>query len=360
MSPSPPRTGSEASRPPTDWGRVADGVFLAGLGIFFLVATTRGLPDGFWLNAVSFWPVLLVSVGIRIVFDKTRLAWGVVLGPAVVLLSLFWLAWGEPPAPFSPEEWHAVSAEKPPGAEDLRVRGELAGAEVRLETRALLPTRLVDGRAASRNRTPTLRVDQRDGHMALRLQGRRGGFMVLGTRREVWELALGQDLPLSLDLEGAFVRAGADLRTGWVTDGQLDGAFNAVLLRLPPTSDRVDIRLQGAFSTFDVAVPEGTPVYVKGPGFPLNWVHRGPARDDGRSHGELGYNLIVEGAFCVVDIEEGSPPEGGWPAPRSRPQRRRPEPKPDDTPPHGAGGEEAHLPGNGDGAGRPPAEAPPG
>jgi hypothetical protein len=95
MSPGSQDPDRESPRPAADWGRVADGVFLAGLGAFFLLATTRGVPDGFWVEAVSFWPVLLVSWGIRIVFEKTRMQWGVLLGPAVVLSTLFWLAWGD-------------------------------------------------------------------------------------------------------------------------------------------------------------------------------------------------------------------------------------------------------------------------
>jgi hypothetical protein len=338
---------------------VADGVFLAGLGVFFLAATTRGLPDGFWLDAVSFWPVLLVSAGIRIVFEKTALAWGVLLGPAVVLATLFWLAWGHPPKPLPPGEWHAISAAQPPGAHHARVNGELAGVEVHLETRALAPALLAEGRAASRDRTPTLRLDPNDGDVTLRLRGRRGGFMMLGTRREVWELALNQDIPLSVDVVGTFVRTGADLRTGWVTDAEINGAFNAALLRLPPTSDPVNIHLQGAFSTFDVTVPTGTPVRMQGPGFPLNWVHKGPA-EDGHSDEEPGYNLIVDAAFCVVDIDEGTAPEGGWPLPGPRRAEEEPAPAESvDAPAPEAGGAalppedpNAHPP--------PPAEAPPG
>ena len=51
---------------------------------------------------------------------------------------------------------------------------------------------------------------------------------------------------------------------------------------------------------------------VRGPGFPLNYTDKGPARE-GLSDEEPGYNIVVDGAFCAVTIEEGPPPEGGWP-----------------------------------------------
>jgi hypothetical protein len=334
---------------------VADGVFLAGLGVFFLTATARGLPDGFWIDAVSLWPVLLVSAGIRIVFDKTALAWGVVLGPLVVLGTLFWLAWGTPPERLPPGEWHEVAAERPPGTRSARVTAEMAGVEVSLTAGSLEPGLMATGRVASRDRTPELRVDDASGETTLRLRGRQGGFLVLGTRREVWELALEDDLPLSVDLEGVFIRTSADLRSGWVTEAKVSGAFNAWLLRLPPTVDPVNIRLEGAFSTFDVTVPEGTPVRVQGSGFPLNWLHKGPA-SDGHSDEEAGYNVIVEGAFSVVNIEESTAPEGGWPAPRRARPSGTGEAGADEAPGQASGA--PSPPEDPDGATPPPAEAP--
>ncbi len=305
----------DAPRPRTDWGRVADGVGLAGLGVFLLLATMRGLPDGFWMDAVSFWPVLLVSAGLRIVFEKTSLAAGMVLGPLLVLATLFWLAWGDRPAAPPPGEWHALSAEQPEGAEHVRIHGKLSGVRLDVASRALRPGLLAEGQAASRESTPRLAIDEGDDRATVRLKGRRGGFMMVGTRREVWELGVSDALPLEVDVDGAFVRADIDLRRGWVRYAEVSGAFNSAIVRLPPPSQPVKIRFKGAFSTFDVKVPEGTPVRYHGPGFPIVWGDRGLAQD-GIGEDTPGYEVILEGAFSVVNIEEGPAPEGGWPAPR--------------------------------------------
>lgn len=336
------------SRPPTDWGRVADGVFLAGLGVFFLVATTRGLPDGFWLDAVSLWPVLLVSAGIRIIFEKTALAAGVVLGPLVVLSTLFWLAWGTPPTPLPPGEWHALSAVAPEGTKQARIEGDVNGVQVSLETRSLPPLVLAQGRAASRETTaPRLRVDEGEHQATARLEGRQGGIMMIGSRREVWEVGVTDSLPLEVDLTGVFIHTQADLRTGHLTHAQLGGAFNAASLRLPRPSAPVTIQLEAAFSAFDVTVPEGTPTRVSGNGFPLNYVDRGPAQEE-LSDDEPGYTIVLDGAFCVLNVEEGPPPEGGWPP---LPPVR--EPRVDD----GAAGGGVSAPAGSEGPA--PAEAPP-
>jgi hypothetical protein len=357
MSSKPRDDADDASRPRTDWGRVADGVGLAGLGIFFLVATTRGLPDGFWIDAVSFWPVLLVSAGIRIVFEKTSLAAGMVLGPVVVLGTLFWLAWGDRPALHPPGEWHELSAAEPEGIERARVSAKLSGVRVDLESRSLGPGLLAEGQAASRETTPRLEIDERDGEATVRLKGRRSGFMMIGTRREVWELGVTDALPLEVKLNGAFVRGDFDLRRGFVTYAEVNGAFNSAIFRLPPPSGPVKVRFKGAFSTFDVKVPEGTPVRYHGPGFPIVWGDRAPAKD-GIGEDTPGYEVILEGAFSVVNIEEGPAPEGGWPAPR--PSLESPEAD-TDTPDQPAAEEDETGGSSGsEAAPHPPAEAEPG
>ena len=313
---SKPRDNADDARPRTDWGRVADGVGLAGLGAFFLVATTRGLPDGFWIDAISFWPVLLVSAGIRIVFEKTSLAAGMVLGPVVVLGTLFWLAWGDRPAAHPPGEWHELSAGRPEGTERARISAKLSGVRVAVESRSLGRALLAEGQAASRETTPRLEIDERDGEATVRLKGRRSGFMMIGTRREVWELGITDALPLEVHMEGAFVRGDFDLRRGWVTYAEVNGAFNSAIFRLPPPSGPVKVRFKGAFNMFDVKVPEGTPVRYHGPGFPIVWGDRAAAQD-GIGEDTPGYEVILEGAFSVVNIEEGPAPEGGWPPARS-------------------------------------------
>jgi hypothetical protein len=354
MPPSPRDADTDAPRARTDWGRVADGVGLAGLGVFLLLATTRGLPDGFWIDAISFWPVLLVSAGIRIVFEKTTLAAGMVLGPVVVLGTLFWLAWGDRPAPLPPGDWHELAAERPEGAERARIHGKLAGVQVGLEARSLDPALLAEGRAASRESTPRLEVDERDDEATVRLRGRRSGFMMIGTRREVWELDVSDALPLEIDLDGTFVRGDVDLRRGWVTYAEVSGAFNSATFHLPPPSGPVKIRFKGAFSTFTVKVPEGTAIRYHGPGFPLVWLEKGPAQD-GIGEDEPGYEVILEGAFSRVSIEEGPPPEGGWPP--LRPLRPEPAPLPAEAP--DAGASDTAAPVDGEAQAAPTAEAPP-
>ena len=54
------------------WWRVAQGLQLAGFGVFLLLTTQGLLRWSFWAEAASFWPVLLVGAGLRLVFERSR------------------------------------------------------------------------------------------------------------------------------------------------------------------------------------------------------------------------------------------------------------------------------------------------
>ena len=68
-----------------DWNRAAEGIALAGFAVFFLLNTTGVVPWSMWLEAIPLWPLLIVSTGIKMTFEKTRAPWLVLLGPAILL-----------------------------------------------------------------------------------------------------------------------------------------------------------------------------------------------------------------------------------------------------------------------------------
>src|SRR3970040_1792253 len=65
--------------------KAAEGIQLAGLAVFLLLNTTGALPWSFWLDAIALWPVLIMSAGLKIAFEKSRAPWLLLLGPVLVL-----------------------------------------------------------------------------------------------------------------------------------------------------------------------------------------------------------------------------------------------------------------------------------
>jgi hypothetical protein len=216
-----------------------------------------------------------------------------------------------------------VSVDQPREVDRAKVLVHIGGAHVDIEARALSPTRLAEGRVASRDNERSLRVSEDEGEATVRLKGRRRGIMLIGLRHEIWELGVTDRVPLSVDVSGAALRANLDLRKGHATYGEVSGAFNSVTLRLPRPSHQVAIRLEGAFNAFDVIVPEGTPVRYEGPGFPIGWVNKGPAHD-GLPDEEPGYRVILARSASWTSTRDRLPKAAT--RRRCRPRSRHPKP----------------------------------
>ena len=64
-------------------GRLFTGVLILLIGILLLLNNTGVLGWGLWLNLISLWPLLIISIGLRLVFPKGPLA---LLSPLVLVL----------------------------------------------------------------------------------------------------------------------------------------------------------------------------------------------------------------------------------------------------------------------------------
>ena len=280
------------------WRRVSRGLSFIGFGVFLFLSTQGLLHRGFWLDAVSFWPVLLIALGLRIMFVRSRAPWAVLLSPVIVMATLSFVAWrgGEPP----PSDWHTVQAVRNPPVRTWRLDARLALADLHLRGGSVTPGMLLQGRT-SPSHLGSVRVSEGGDTARVYLRGDQweyGGLHVLPGRRNVWEVDVADDRPMTLRLNTAFVDGDLALETTEVTRVDLDGAFNDLTLSLgaPRTDTRVD--LEGVFNRLELVVPEDTPVRVSTDGF-LNLVDR---RVITRTPTGPAYYLRSEGAFNRVVI----------------------------------------------------------
>jgi hypothetical protein len=287
------------ARPGADWARAAEGIQLAGIAVFLLMNTMGYLPWSFWLDAISLWPLLIMSAGIRIAFEKTRARALVLAGPAIILGGLAWLASGaRPEAPAGPGE--PVTLARPAGADRAELDAGLAGARLRLALAADLPgDRLVDGQSVADHRWSRLEADVDGGTARIRLDsGTRHGFVFVPRRRERWDLRLPNVLPLRVRVRGAGVGGDLDLTAGDFEGLRTEGVFIGIDARLPAPRKDTRIEMNGVFQSLDLVVPDGTPVRVHGPGLPFNAVSRGVRGIEGRP----GYDVQVHGVFHAVEV----------------------------------------------------------
>jgi hypothetical protein len=289
---------SETTRPRADWAKAAEGIQLAGFAVFLLLNTTGVLPWSFWLDAISLWPVLIMSAGVKIAFEKSRAPWLLLFGPALVLGSLAWLASGNrPQAPAGP--WEEALLARPEGTTSVSLEAALVGSRLRFTSATDVPTdRLVDGRSVGRSEKTRLDVRAENGVAEVRLDGGKPNVVFVPRARERWELRLPAELPLDLRIRGAGIGGDLDLTAGSKVTLRAEGVFVGVAARLPAPREETEIRMNGVFNSLTLTVPEGTPVRVHGPGLPFNAVDRGVRGAEGRP----GYDVNMQGVFSAVDV----------------------------------------------------------
>lgn len=284
------------------WQRAADGVQMATFGVFLLLTTQGLLPWAFWADAASFWPILLVGLGLRVIFEGSRMRWAALLSPLLVIATLTWVA-RAPGRTELPGNWVSRSIPVPAGAERWTLALRLAGARIDLTSSALADGLLADGRSASRDDRGRLDLRNSGSNAVVRLDEGEGPAIAYGPRRhQAWDLRLDPKLPVGLDFHGAFLGGRLDLANGLVTESLVDGAGNDFELRLPRPETAVTLYLKGAFNSLRVVVPAATPVRIRTHGL-FNSVDRlGKPRP---GEGGLGYDLRVEGLMNSVVVDEG-------------------------------------------------------
>jgi len=291
------------------WVRISKGLYLVGIGTFLLLTTQDLLPPGFWSDAAAYWPVLLVALGIRLVFERSPMPALVLLGPFLVLGTLMYVAMRGPVRAEAEGEWVPIRAERPAALSSWTFEGRLALASLDVISRRLPRGLLAEGRVLDAGRH-SVRVAEDDATGRVRVTNSlsdRTFLIVPGPRRARGELGVTAALPVAIDLDLAFTTTRLDLPMSPVTRLSFDGAFNELTLRLGQPADDVRLDLEGAFNQVVLEVPATTPVRVRREGF-LNVVddsreERG--RRGGETDGAPGYRLRLEGAFNRVVIRSG-------------------------------------------------------
>ena len=283
------------------WRRVSRGLWFIGFGVFLLLSTQGQLHPGFWLDALVLWPVCIIAFGIRLMFERSRTPWVVLLSPLIIIGTLSYVAWVGP-GPRS-DDWKTVRADRDPQVETWSLEARMAGVELDLRAGSLARGALLQGRTAPPNRGSvgvsdrgaSARVNLRSGHW------RPGRGHLLPGRRQRWDVEVTDDLPKTLRLQTAFTKGELALDAVEVTRVELEGAFNDFTLRLGAPCTDTRIELEGAFNDLELVIPEDTPVRVTTDGF-INLVDR---RATDRALSGPTYRLRSDGAFNRIIIRSG-------------------------------------------------------
>ena len=287
------------TEPGYNWRRASRGLLLAGFGTFLLLTTLDVLSWSFWLEVITLWPVLLIALGIRLIFQRSQYPWAVLLSPLLILGAMAYVASAEP-RPYSGPEGR-IEAARPLEATRWRLEGDLALADLDLHAGAVTPGLLLEGEVTGERGRPSVTVLGSDDSPRVRMRNLRVRRIMPFRGRWGGELRarLAADLPVTLDLDAAFVEGVIDLGAAVVARADVEGAFLDLSLRLPAPAEEVTVRLEGAFNRLELEVPAGTPVEVRTDGF-MNHVGRRRSQPGG---GAPGYRLLVAGAGNWVNVQ---------------------------------------------------------
>lgn len=284
-----------------DWARLADGVFLAGLGVFAFLGATGRLSWTFWFDVLTLWPIVLITAGLRIAFGQTRYAWMIVFGPLIVLGLLAGMASGRL-GTAAPGPWHSFSEAHGEEATRVVLSGTLHSSRLELVAQPLPEGVALQGRRGSREDKARVerKPDPKTDRIAL-VNGKYGAATMLPGRTSRWELAATDAVPVGVRLEGAVIGSRIDLTRGALADATFAGVFLGSELRLPRPKAPVKVTVKGVFNAVELVVPPGTPVRVHGPGLPANIVDRGNGADP-NDPANPGYEVRIEGLFSLLGV----------------------------------------------------------
>lgn len=279
------------------WKPVARGATLIVLGSFLLLTAQGALPWSFWLEALSYWPVILLAHGLRLILDR-RAPWAALIPPVLLLGTLTYVATRQPEA--GPQEFTPLLAERPEDLERWELSARMVLADLELTARPMPERILAEGRAAVRG-SHEFDVSRTGNAARLKVASPAGGwpFPHAHGGRERWEIGLSHDLPLALDLDLAFTGGVAELTTLRLSRLSLEGAFNDLTLRLGEPTTNVRIDIEGVSNQVKLIVPSSTPVRVSTDGI-LNRV-RGRPKAEGLEG--PSYRLDVDGVLNRVTVE---------------------------------------------------------
>src|SRR2546422_3570578 len=240
------------------WGRVARGFYLLGFGTFLLLTTQDVLPWSFWGDVLAYWPVFLVAIGIRLVFERSPARAFVLLGPILVLGMMMYVATRGPARTDSGRDWVPLRAARASDVSAWTLEGRLAMASLDVTSRRLPKGVLVEGRGTDAGRR-AVRVTEDAATGRVRVTNSwtdRSFFFLPGGARARCELGMTTALPVALDLDLAFTTTRLDVAASPVSAVAVDGAVHDFRPRLREPASHVPLRFEGGFNPGGV---EGSP-----------------------------------------------------------------------------------------------------
>lgn len=304
--------------------KMFDGLVTVAFGLVFLAITLGYVGWGVWVRILSFWPVLLISIGIDILAKTTKQNWLRIFGSLLVIAALAYsvisypvsgsgTVWGSRPRASDPVDISAPIEGVTEGK--LTLDGGVADIDVGTGTDDLIaitgdspwgdPRMKVERVGSVASVKATLGDDEPD---LMWPDGAEPHFDVSLSEEVLWDVRMNTGVAdVDIDLSEAQVRnfdlrpgvADCDVRLGYVPDGidranaQVRSGVSSVVLRIP---DDAEARVQIEAGLSGTNVSGGFEQAGDG-------VWETPGYDDAKANGEPVWLIIVRSGVGAVTID---------------------------------------------------------
>lgn len=237
------------------------------LGVFGLLWNFNVLPDGFWGEFWTLWPLLLVAVGVNLVLSRQRAWLGSAAALAVVtgsLVAAWVLAVADPGAPRGLTISSESISVKSDGAQSARLNLTVAAGDLTLTSGAPAGLLLSGGSQGSVAEVTDQRVSVRssDGRRTVDVRlNSEWNFEFPPRRSRSWEgrwiLRHAEGIPTDIRIETGASDLDLDLRELNVQSLNVDGGAADIDMVLPANAGRTSAEFSIGAADLDITIPAG-------------------------------------------------------------------------------------------------------
>jgi hypothetical protein len=241
---------------------ISSGVVLICAGTVLLLNTSGKLGWGVWVDLLSWWPVLLIAWGLRLIFQNTPLHAVSLLGPALIVTTTILVTssysghastgWVD----LSNADATAIECPPPPAGESVTVRLQYAAGNVHLASEASTAPG-IKGSLRYDGPVPR-RACSSSGDLRLSRRGDWEDFHIIvpfGRTYSAWEARLASSAPVDLHIQAAAGQIDADLRAFTLDHVEVSSAASQIALKLPAPTRRTSVTIEGAAMEVAITLP---------------------------------------------------------------------------------------------------------
>jgi hypothetical protein len=210
----------------------------------------------------NFWPLLLISFGLDLIFGRRRpwigallalVVFGGIVGTVAVLGTNFGAA------PSTPQAFNDPRA----SVRSARVVFDGSASNVILNALAAEDPQLVEGALTANRASLQHEFSLDDGVATLELDSKQQGWFFLGPNQRDWDVALSPDVPLDLELNFSAVTVDADLRDLQISKANVELSAGEGTITLPDSATgTATISIDASAASLILVIPDGVEAQI--------------------------------------------------------------------------------------------------